>query len=614
MLSAGGLLSFWKNFPVAWIFPKAGSLPPPITLLVLVPRGGDQTLLLRQPRPLSSDLRAECVANQASTCHDGGRVMRPPRDTTMNFARSIDSPRSVGTAFVTFALLLAPGAGIAAEGGSAGVVFQRPQRGAAAPAVSGGVQFRSASSPPAPTASNPPTIAPAAPAGNPLRATSGARVVKTSAAMRPAAPPAVAPAEYEVAAQPIATAPRPAVVRTAHRAPASAPIRPTFAQPGDDLSGTGVARRSRAIQAASIEPLMDQQPAGGVQQAGMFSGICDACCEPECGISEPGCGMMMDPGCGLAEPGCGMEPDCGIVEPGCGLGEPGCGMMEPDCGIADCGSCVGNPGPDYWCFPVCLPRFKDLRFWGGVHGFKGPRDSPDFGGAGDGNFGFQEGVNVGGRAPLVSLLFPQLSYQLGYQAVQSQLHGLSDDTADDRSQQFVTAGVFRRVSAGLQFGLVWDMLRDDFQQEEDFHQLRYEISLKSPQGREFGFWGASHTNDKAVDGITYQAVDQYCGFFRCHFRDGGAIRFWGGGTNDNEGIFGGDFVAPLNNRWSIQTGFNYLITDAQDGEDGAREESWNIGMNLVWHYGLMAKKGRVNPHAPLFPTADNGWLFIDERP
>jgi hypothetical protein len=538
----------------------------------------------------------------------------------MKSPRLRGSSWTLATTLVTLGLAFAPAAA-GAKDASSGVVFQRPVIGGASSSTAAKTAAK------APGSAQPlrPAVAPtrATPAGNPLRDSSAARVVHASNETPIAAPArAVTQADYAELAKPLPAAQRPAAAEPGAQAPARrATVRrvttPSFAQPGDDLSGTGVARRARAIADASVQPRVDQTTAGRVDQAGYQLSLGDPCCEPECGLAEPGCGMMMDPGCGIIEPGCGvMEPDCGLVDAGCGLAEPGCGIEEPDCGIVGCGSCVGNPGPDYWCFPVCLPRFKDLRFWAGVHGFKGPRDSPNnnFGGAGDGNFGFQEGVNVGGRAPLVSLLFPQLSYQLGYQAVQSQLAGLSDGRVDDRSQQFVTAGIFRRVGAGLQFGVVWDMLRDDFQAEEDFHQLRYEISLKSPQGREFGFWGASHMNDKAVGAITYQSVDQYCGFFRCHFRDGGAIRFWGGGTNDSEGIFGGDFVAPLNNRWSVQTGFNYLITDQPDGEDGSREESWNVGINLVWHYGLMAKKGRINPHSPLFQTADNGWMFIDQVP
>ena len=88
-----------------------------------------------------------------------------------------------------------------------------------------------------------------------------------------------------------------------------------------------------------------------------------------------------------------------------------------------------------------------------------------------------------------------------------------------------------------------------------------EISLKSQRGLEFGFWGASHTNSNFVGSRQYQTVDQYCGFFRYHFRDAGELRFWGGGTNDNEGIFGADAYVPFSNRFSLQTGFNYLIPE-----------------------------------------------------
>jgi len=323
---------------------------------------------------------------------------------------------------------------------------------------------------------------------------------------------------------------------------------------------------------------------------------------------------MYEPGCGIAEPGCGMvEASCGCNEPSCGICEPGCGLAEPSCGCGDvgCGSCVALPGPDYWCFPVCLPKFKDLSFWGGVQGFRGPRDFTN--GTSDSNFGFHEGFNLSGRAPLVGLLFPQLSYQLGYQAVQSRLHGTVNG-ATDRSQQFVTAGFFRRVNTGLQGGVVWDLLRDDLGVDTDVHQLRYELSLKSPQGREVGFFGTSGTNTIDVLGTNFEAVDQYAAFYRWSFGNSYESRLWGGATGDGEGIFGGEFNAPISNRWTLQSGFNYLITDEADGLAGVQEESWNIGINLVWHLGKTARSGCRSPYRPMFAVADNGWLFVDEAP
>lgn len=312
---------------------------------------------------------------------------------------------------------------------------------------------------------------------------------------------------------------------------------------------------------------------------------------------------------------CGSYVGCGCeVEPGCGIAEPTCG-----CGAPGCGSCVGAPGPDYWCFPVCLPRFKDLTFWGGAHGFRGPRDfydeDGDLGDRSDSNFGFQTGVNVSGRAPFIGLLFPQLSYQLGYQYVGSRFSGAGSDfynDPEDRSQNFVTAGFFRRVPcSGIQAGLVWDMVNDDLYFEEDLHQLRYEVSIKSRSGREFGIWGANSTNEKDILGTTYEAVDQFSFFYRCNFGRSSSARAWAGFTEGDDGLIGAEFISPLSDRWSIQSGFNYRIPDEDAGLAGVSEEAWNVGFNLTWHLGRTARNCARSPFRPMFSVADNGWLMVD---
>ena len=331
--------------------------------------------------------------------------------------------------------------------------------------------------------------------------------------------------------------------------------------------------------------------------------------EPQMMMGEPQ--MALGPGHmdGCQCESCMCDPGCGLVDPGCGIADPGCGVADPSCGIPDCGSCVGLPGPDYWCIPVCFPRLKDVTFWGGVHGFRGPRDFiPQ--GQSNSNFGFQEGVNLSGRAPFVGFLFPELSYQLGYQAMQSRLSGTATST-EDRGQQFLTAGLFRRTQAGLQFGAVFDSMTDDLDDRITLNQVRYEISLKTPRGRELGFWGASSTNDAVSDGVTFATIDQYNIFYRWNFKDGYQGRMWGGVSGDGEGILGADFYAPLNDRWSVQTGFNYQIPDQNSGLEGVSQESWNLGINLVWHLGRTARKGCRSPFRPLFPVADNGWMFVD---
>ncbi len=357
------------------------------------------------------------------------------------------------------------------------------------------------------------------------------------------------------------------------------------------------------VDASGMDPAMQgdmgyPRMAMGPQMGGCQ---CDACMHGGIGRG------MMDPGCGMMDPGCGM------MDPGCGMMDPGCGCAEPSCGVAGCGDAVRPRGPDYWCFPVCLPRLKDITLWGGVHGFRGPRDFiPN--GRSDSNFGFQEGINLSGRAPFLGFMFPELNYQVGFQALQSRLSGTTSST-EERGQQFVTAGLFRRTCTGLQFGVVWDSMHDELDESISLHQVRYELSLKTPAGRELGFWGASPTNSKSsfngVSTVEYETVGQYCGFYRWNFRGGNQGRIWGGGSSEGEGIVGADFYAPLNDRWSVQTGFNYLIPDEDSGPAGVSQESWNIGINLVWHWGRTAREGNSSPHRPLFPVADNGWMFVD---
>jgi hypothetical protein len=387
-----------------------------------------------------------------------------------------------------------------------------------------------------------------------------------------------------------------------------------IAQRQNDLPAPKTAETSEPTE-LQLEPIPTEEGISSEQFIGP-EGYADCgpiySCDPECGVCDPGCGVC-DPGCGVCDPACGVcDPACGVCDPACGVCDPACGIAEPSCGVAtDCGSSVGIPGPEYWCFPVCLPRLKDFSMWAGVQGFRGPRDFiPN--GRSDSNFGFHEGFNLSGRAPLVSMLFPELSYQFGYQAFQSRLAG-TVDTAEDRGQQFITAGLYRRVNQGFQFGVVWDYMYDDLDEAMSLNQVRYEMSIKTPRSREIGFWGASSTNDSFSDGVNYSTVDQYALFYRWNFRDGYQGRLWGGASGDGEGLFGADFYAPLNDRWSVQTGFNYLIPDQADGPEGVSQESWNIGINLVWHIGRSARQGARSPFRPLFPVADNGWMFVDQH-
>lgn len=325
-----------------------------------------------------------------------------------------------------------------------------------------------------------------------------------------------------------------------------------------------------------------------------------------CGVPEPGCGFV-DPSCGV-ECGCGV-PDCGCAaDPyavGCGCGVEGCG--------GGCGDCVGPHHGWGRCWErgavpliIYIPPVKDFYAFGGVHGFKNPFD---FGRDG-GNFGIHEGFNAGGK--MAWLPIPWLGYQVGYQAVHSQLSG-DASTADSAShtQHFITAGLFHRRRVGLQYGLVYDFLKDERQTSEDFNQVRGLISLTSAHGKEVGFMFAAAGDSFPVGSANFGATEQYAGFLRFHGRQGGEFRTFLGGTGSGNGLLGIDAWTPLNNSWSLNTGWAYMVPEDSDLGQGASNEAWNLSVNLVWHYGRSAKSRYNNPFRPMFEVADNGSMIID---
>ncbi|HEY4722712.1 MAG TPA: DUF6666 family protein, partial [Anaerolineae bacterium] len=134
---------------------------------------------------------------------------------------------------------------------------------------------------------------------------------------------------------------------------------------------------------------------------------------------------------------------------------------------------------------------------------------------------------------------------------------------------------------------------------------------------ELGVSAAMHMSESDPDfqqefNTTFQATDQYLLFYRLHSCNNGEGRIFGGFNDDDDAIVGADAHLPLHDRWSIQTGFTYLMPDAEAGREGASQEAWNLSINLVWHYKFRAKK--YSPFRPLFNVADNGSLIVDDRP
>jgi hypothetical protein len=313
------------------------------------------------------------------------------------------------------------------------------------------------------------------------------------------------------------------------------------------------------------------------------------------GCAGPCCGDGCEPGC-----------DCPCGAP-C---EPGC-----DCPSGNCKKevfCIG-PGDDESCHIVQIrwPKWQEVVLFSGVQGFKGPYDRE----RDSGNFGFNEGFNIGAKVPYCAL-----GYQFGYRATENQLNGDKDTGIDKQFvQSFVTAGLFHRQKEGLQFGVVWDALVDE-REQQNFHQIRSELSVIGCGCHEFGFGATVGTNTHKLEDpnhqgtdLDYQASDQYVLFYRLHGCNGGEGRIYAGVNNDSDGILGSDTLIPIGGCFSFQSGFTYLIPNQKNGTEGATHEAWNIGLGLVWHWDGQARKCFDNCYRPMFNVADNGILIVDQQ-
>jgi hypothetical protein len=310
---------------------------------------------------------------------------------------------------------------------------------------------------------------------------------------------------------------------------------------------------------------------------------------------------------GLMPEGGGIGPEVYDVGPGdcaaCGPG-PAC---EVGCG--SCGGCYGGCGP-----AACLePWYQHLTLFAGVQGFKGPVDQGI-----NGNFGFHEGVNWSGPVGQCTAL----AYQVGFQAVQSDIEGdqVAFPRTEDRDQWFLTAGIFRRAPCGgWQWGIVYDYLSDRYYYGSvNLGQIRSELSWSYGNLWEVGFWGAYGVKDGrgSVLGrnpLILEPTDLFSFFYRKHFACGGSARLWAGFSGQSDGVIGADLVVPLSCSWVLENNFNYLIPDQNSPLGGQTEESWGLGISLVWYPGRDAACELKSPYHALFRVADNSVFMVDAR-
>lgn len=298
-------------------------------------------------------------------------------------------------------------------------------------------------------------------------------------------------------------------------------------------------------------------------------------------------------------------------------GWPGGGLDPSRPGIAGLGC---DPACNTCCLPPPLlprPQLGSVEVLAGVHGFTGSANRGS-----SASFGFHEGVQIG------MPLFCQAAAEFGVLATQSNFEG-SMVTADDRHQLFLTAGLFRRVDWGLQGGIAFDYLHDEWDYEIDLGQLRGELSWVLPCGHDVGFWftagvDEAHDTVNVVDVVTggpivvretardFAIDDLFAFFYRRQFACGGEGRLFGGFTSESEGLFGGDFRMPMNPCWSLDTDFIYVVPRDRSDLPGYAEEAWNLSIGVVWTPWSGNGCGK-NYDRPLQGVANNGSFISKVR-
>jgi hypothetical protein len=289
----------------------------------------------------------------------------------------------------------------------------------------------------------------------------------------------------------------------------------------------------------------------------------------------------------------------------CGGPDGGCGC-EP-CGTPACDDCdFGWEEFDGRCGGL----LRGLSVFAGGDAFKGPVDHGR-----NGNFGLNEGLNL--AAPLGDPW--GFGYQLGANFVQSNFSGAPLATIDDhqvlpadRHQTFLTAAVFRRaLCGGLQGGVAFDYLRDDYYEQADLQQIRSETGWVIDDSYEIGYYGAYGVGTARTWDGKLDPTDMFVLYGRRYFETGGDGRIWAGATGNGDALLGADIWVPLGKSFALENRINYLIPKVNKGESAQPQESWGLTIQLVWYPGGKALCQRQNPYRAMFNVADNSLFMVD---
>ncbi len=263
--------------------------------------------------------------------------------------------------------------------------------------------------------------------------------------------------------------------------------------------------------------------------------------------------------------------------------------------------------------------FDDLSLFLGLDGSKGPEDlgiNADFGLRGAFNWGLPLweshglGVQVGSAVNYANNALRQLK---------------SVDGTTDRVQSFTTVGVFQRTDFGLNWGVTYDFLAEDYYKSLTFGQWRGQLGHQIGPNNEVGIWTAirSFGDSARVDGQSFnlKPITQGNLFWRHVWDNETVTRLWVGLAEEHGRVlltapgnppvhhpfvFGADVYVPLSEHFALFGEANF-ITPTDTGTVTAM-------LGIAFYPGGRAKSAGRSRFAPLLPVANNPTFAIDLQP
>jgi hypothetical protein len=290
-------------------------------------------------------------------------------------------------------------------------------------------------------------------------------------------------------------------------------------------------------------------------------------------------------------------------------------------------SATGDLFGDWLGPPQPNSPYRNLYLFHGYSSWRGISE-----GTGANNNGFLYGANYGTKLGVLSD-WTGIGAQIGASYGLYDLNGRSSGFADNRIQQqtFVTVGLFRQADRLTNFsgGFVYDaMINDNFSQfavAPYLSQMRAQLAYAVNDRHEIGFWTSLRVSGQTLNvagPLTFRPVDQFNFFWHHKFAFGGDGWTWIGfpdhtklGGNGSLGgyIWGGTLTAPLSPCWAAYTDLQYMAPSARIGAAGAIEESFFIGIGLVYYPGGNSRTSSVvgSSWAPYIPVGNNGTFMVD---